>query len=118
MENAVEGRARDVRGGAGALAVAEGARPRAAPGLRAHRRGRGRARELSWDVAAFLEARLTPAEREATHAARTAAIRELEGQLAAAVPLADAEAAGLPQPDQARALFASVASEVWGTTAA
>ena len=41
-------------------------------------------------------------------------MHELEGQLSAAASLAYQEAAGLPAPEQARALFASVASEVWG----
>ena len=116
MENAIEGCVRETFGAAVALWQSRTARDlelRAAYARIAE--DEASHAELSWDVAWFLEARLTPTERAATLAARKAAIRELEGQLASAKPLAHDADAGLPTPEQARNLFAFVTSEIWTT---
>ncbi|MBS2033288.1 MAG: ferritin-like domain-containing protein, partial [Deltaproteobacteria bacterium] len=115
VENAVEGCVRETFGAALALWQSRAARdPELRQAFARIAEDEASHAELSWDVAAFLEERLTAEELEATQAARAAAIRELEGQLALGQPLAYDDAAGIPPPALARALFESVASEVWG----
>jgi hypothetical protein len=61
--------------------------------------------ELSWDIAAWADSRLSPAEREAVRRARRAAVEMLRDELARPVDPALVEVAGLPEARSALAML-------------
>jgi hypothetical protein len=68
---------------------------------------------LSWDMGAWLDARLCDAERAEVAAERQRALRELAREVEAPVPSGWACALGLPSPAQAMAILAAMQRDVW-----
>jgi rubrerythrin len=114
LENAREGCVRETWGAACAVAQAESAADadvrdvmqRIAADELTHA-------TLSWDMAAWLDARLCDAERAQVAAERERALRELALETEAPVPSGWACALGLPSPAQSRAILAAMARDVW-----
>jgi len=114
LENAVEGCVRETYGALSALWQARAACDvplRRA--LRAIARDEARHAELSWDLAAWLDTKLAPAERKTVRAAMHAAVAQLERDVAAEPKLECVHAAGVPGAAQARGLFESLREVVW-----
>jgi hypothetical protein len=61
--------------------------------------------QLSWDIAAWAEAKLTRSERQHLGAARQAALAKLERELTASVDPALVEVAGMPDAASALAML-------------
>jgi hypothetical protein len=118
LENAREGCVRETWGAA--VAVAQG--ERAGDGdvreamLRIARDELGHA-ALSWDLAAWLETRLSAQETRAVAEERARAVTELEGEIEQALPLAWTAALGVPSREEARAIFAGMREAVWSADA-
>jgi hypothetical protein len=112
--NATEGCVRETWGAACTLAQSHNATD---PSLR--RAMRGIARDelahaaLSWDIAAWIARRLTPAERREVEAARRRAIAELEDQAQSPCPEEARAVLGLPSMEQIRRILSGMRSEVW-----
>ncbi len=106
IENAVEGCVRETFGALVAHHQAQAARdPAIATMMRVIAEDETRHAGLAWDVAAWLEPRLSMEERVAVSEARTRAIAELRQALAFA-PAPELESmAGMPAPDRAIALL-------------
>jgi hypothetical protein len=118
LENAREGCVRETWGAA--VAVAQGERAgdsdvREAM-LRIARDELGHA-ALSWDLAAWLETRLSAEETRAVADERARAVAELEGEIEQALPPAWRAALGVPSREEARAMFAGMREEVWSARA-
>jgi rubrerythrin len=116
LENAREGCVRETWGAA--VAVAQG-----------ERAGDGEVRKameqialdelghaaLSWDLAAWLETRLSGEERAAVAEERARAVAELEGEIAQEVPSAWRAALGVPSQAESVAIFAGMRETVWAS---
>jgi hypothetical protein len=119
LENAREGCVRETWGAACAVAQGE----RAADGdLRSAMREiaddeLGHA-ALSWDLAEWLESRLTADERAVVAVERERAIEELEREIEEAVPVAYRRALGMPSQEEASVILGAMRAEVWGVRAA
>src|SRR5262249_22730562 len=72
---------------------------------------------LSWDMARWLESRLTAAERAQVEAERAHAVAELEEELEQAPPVAWRATLGLPSRDEARTILRGMRAEVWSAAA-
>jgi len=73
---------------------------------------------LSWDVARWLEARLTPEEREQVARERVAAEGQLERELEEGHPPEAWRATlGLPSREEARAILRGMHTQVWAAAA-
>ena len=73
---------------------------------------------LSWDVARWIEARLSPEERAEVARERGAAERQLELELEEGLPPEAWRATlGLPSRDEARAILQGMHAEVWADAA-
>lgn len=68
---------------------------------------------LSWDLAAWLEARLSDDEKAAVAEERAMAVAELEGEIESVLPEVYRCTLGIPTRDEARAIFATMRAEVW-----
>jgi hypothetical protein len=106
LENAVEGCIRETYGALVAHHQAQAARdPAIATMMRVIAEDETRHAGLAWDVAAWLEPKLSVEERTAVAAARARAIAELRVALGAA-PAPELESlAGMPASDRAIALL-------------
>ncbi len=106
LDNAVEGCVRETYG---ALVAHHQARHAQDPEVRAVMariaEDETRHAELSWDIAAWADSRLSPAEREAVRRARRAAVEMLRDELARPVDPALVEVAGLPEARSALAML-------------
>lgn len=113
-ENAVEGCVRETFGALQATYQAAHARePELARAMKAIARDETRHAALSWDVAAWIEPRLTDEERRAVGRAREAAVEALWRDLGAEAP-GDAERlAGVPRAREARSLHAALSEALW-----
>lgn len=115
LENAREGCVRETWGAACAVAQSKRA---ASPDIRAAMqviaRDELRHAALSWDVATWLDARLTEEERRHVAEERARALAELGAELEASVPRALRDPLGLPTEAEARVMFASMMCGVWG----
>ena len=69
--------------------------------------------ELSWQLARWLEPRLSPAARAPVEQARRVAIGELGRELSRGVAESIERAAGVPSPRVARTLFEGVKADLW-----
>jgi hypothetical protein len=114
LENAREGCVRETWGAA--VAVVQGERA----GDRDVREAmRGIARDelghaaLSWDLAVWLETRLSAEETRAVAEERARAVAELEGDIEQAQLPAWMAVLGVPSREEARAIFAGMRAEVW-----
>jgi hypothetical protein len=72
---------------------------------------------LSWDVARWIEAHLSPDERARVDQERARAIAELESDVAQPQPEPWRAALGWPTPDEARAILRGMRSQVWTNAA-
>jgi len=106
LENAVEGCVRETYG---ALVAHYQAETAADPGVRAVMsvlaEDETRHATLAWEVAHWLEPRLSADEQRAVHAARTAALVALRSELEPPIAPAEMALIGLPEPRLARALL-------------
>jgi hypothetical protein len=113
LENAVEGCVRETYGAVVAAYQARTAQdPQIALALSEIARDEAAHAQLSWDVAAFLDAKLTADERVQVARAQTAAEAELLAELASAPAARLVELAGLPTASIAQALLAATLSEL------
>ncbi len=71
--------------------------------------------ELSWDLAAWLEPTLTPAERDIVRSARAQALREVVESVATPVDPSLAHVAGLPPAPIAVAMAVALERQVLST---
>ena len=111
-ENAIEGCVRETYGAALALWQSMHASdPQIAAAMTVIAEDEAEHAQLAWDTAAWLEARLSPAELEAVEGARTRAIQELAAGLSSPAPWGDL--GGLPGAESSRRQLASVARELW-----
>lgn len=114
LENAIEGCVRETYGAL--VALHQGARAEDASVAAAMRRiaeDETRHAALAWDLAEWLDSRLTDAERARVAQARAEASATLRRQLAAPVSPELASRAGLPECGEAVALFDAVAPSLW-----
>jgi hypothetical protein len=115
LENAREGCVRETWGAA--CAVVQSTRA-ADPAVRALMTGIAhdelRHAALSWDLAAWIDARLTADERTRVLDARASAVRELQVELDAELPTGWRSTLGLPTLEEARHILGSMRAEVWG----
>jgi hypothetical protein len=115
MENALEGCVRETWGAAIALARsmrAEDADVRDA--MRTIASDELGHAALSWDLAAWLDTRLTHEQRAAVAEARAEAVAKLGAEVDRGVPAPWRKALGMPSPEEARAILAGMRTEVWG----
>ncbi len=113
-ENAVEGCVRETFGALQATYQSAHARdPELARALGAIARDETRHAALAWDVAAWLEPRLTDRQRASLAGARRRAVATLRRELSAAAPRDAVALAGVPDVGAARSLLTSVAGELW-----
>jgi hypothetical protein len=68
---------------------------------------------LAWDVAAWIESQLTPAQRALVSEARRAAATELRASFAAEYSQEVCELAGMPSAREAQSLIDTVTRELW-----
>jgi rubrerythrin len=114
LENAVEGCVRETFGALQATWQAEHARDAAlAEMFRTIARDETRHAALAWEVAAWLEARLDPAQRAAVETARAEAVASLRRALAAEPLEAVVVEAGVPTAHEALRLYDAVAAPLW-----
>lgn len=73
--------------------------------------------ELSWDVAAWIEPRLTPDERAAIARAKAEAVADLATALATPLAADVHDRAGMPSPGEARRMIAELEGALWGSRA-
>lgn len=69
---------------------------------------------LSWQLAAYCDARLTKTQRVQVRERQQRAVDALGKRLAAPIDARLAQVAGLPTASAARALFGRIANELWG----
>lgn len=119
VDNATEGCVRETFGalvGTHQAAAAEDAGVREALAVIAEDETRHAA--LSWQIAEWVEAQLTPAERREVHQARARAVIELRAEMQC-TPDADlVRVAGVPTAAAAVALVDRLAEDLWGDEAA
>jgi hypothetical protein len=109
LENAVEGCIRETYGALVAhFQAATATRSDVREAMRGIAHDETAHASLSWDVAAWLEPRLTEAERQQLHDARRDALRELAGTLRREPRHDLRTAAGLPGTHEAKQLLASL----------
>jgi hypothetical protein len=119
LENAREGCVRETWGAA--CAVAQGER---AEDLEVREAMRAIARDelghaaLSWDLAAWLETRLTAEERAAVGAERARAVAELEAEAEGLTRDEWRRQVGMPSPEEARAILRGIGEALWEAQAA
>ncbi|MCA9579307.1 MAG: ferritin-like domain-containing protein [Myxococcales bacterium] len=114
LENAREGCVRETFGALVATHQAQHARdPRVAEVLGVIAEDETRHAALAWDLAAWLDGVLTPAERVVVHAERTYAQRLFRDGATHALDEAAREAAGLPDTGMARVLFDALSAQLW-----
>lgn len=73
--------------------------------------------ELSWDVAAWIEPRLSDDERAEIARAKAAAVAELAAALAAPLAVDVQDRAGMPSPAEARRMIGELEGALWGPRA-
>jgi hypothetical protein len=114
LENAVEGCVRETYGALVAQWQAKSAQDRELKGaLKSIAHDETNHAELSWDLKAWLDTRLTAAEREQVRVAMLDAIAQLDCE-ASAEPAAECRsAAGVPSAEHAHAFIAALRKEVW-----
>jgi hypothetical protein len=115
LENAAEGCVRETFGALQAtLEARQAADPAIARAMQVIAADETRHAGLAWDVAAWLEPRLAPAERAQVEDARREAAAGLGHDLAAFAPAAEVTVlAGVPDAAQASWLFAQARAELW-----
>jgi rubrerythrin len=114
LENAREGCVRETWGAASAVAQSKRARDRdVRDTMEAVARDELEHAALSWDLDAWLCARLAPGEHAAVEAARADAVREVEREIEEAMPDTWARALGVPSRAEARSMFAGMRAELW-----
>jgi hypothetical protein len=119
LHNAREGCVRETWGAA--CAVAQGERaldPEVRAAMRRIAHDELGHAALSWDLAAWLETRLTPTESAAVAAERERAIDALEAEIATQSQEPWMRQLGLPCREDAQRILASMRSEMWGSRAA
>jgi hypothetical protein len=119
LENAREGCVRETWGAACAVVQSmRAADPRVRETMRSVARDELAHAALSWDVARWIEARLSPEERAEVARERGAAERQLELELEEGLPPEAWRATlGLPSRDEARAILQGMHAEVWADAA-
>jgi rubrerythrin len=118
VENAREGCVRETWGAA--CAVAQGKRAGDAEvreAMDAIARDELGHAALSWEMAQWLDARLSDDERAAVAEERARAIGELEGEIERAMPADWRQALGLPSLEEARSIFAAMRETLWDARA-
>jgi hypothetical protein len=114
LENVVEGCVRETYGAAcGRFQAARASDPGLRGDLERVARDEARHAELSWRIHGWAQQRLSRQERHALERAARRAIAELRQELAQDPGSAVREAAGMPTPEQARALLDSLDAELW-----
>ncbi len=114
LENMLEGCVRETYGALVALHQSAHAKDaRVAAAMRRIARDETRHAALAWDVAAWLDSRLTEEERSKIVDARTEASSTLRGQLTVPVTPELTTIAGLPAARDALAMFDSIAPALW-----
>ena len=114
LENAREGCVRETWGAASAVAQSERARDaEIRSAMKSIARDELGHAALSWDLAAWLEARLSDDEKAAVAEERAMAVAELEGEIESVLPEVYRCTLGIPTRDEARAIFATMRAEVW-----
>ena len=73
---------------------------------------------LAWQVAEWVERRLSPVERAAVQVAQQRSIETLRRELAVAQPQELVVVAGLPRPAESLRLLAELESRLWSERAA
>jgi hypothetical protein len=117
-ENAVEGLVRETYGAAVALWRAErAADPSIRRTLEAVAEDECRHADLARALATFFDGHLRPPERRAIARLQRGAIDELAHELEGDPPPAVSVAAGVPRANEARAILAALAREVWAAAA-
>jgi len=119
LENAREGCVRETWGAACAVVQSmRAADPRIRDTMRSVARDELAHAALSWDVARWIEARLTPVEREQVACEKRAAETQVELELEASRPPEAWRALlGLPSRDEARAILRGMHAQVWADAA-
>lgn len=114
LENAVEGCVRETFGALVAMHQNRRAGdPRVARAMRGIADDETRHAALSWDVAEWVDTRLTADERRRLAAARAEASESLRRELEAAIAPELTSRAGVPTATQAIALFDAIAPTLW-----
>jgi hypothetical protein len=119
LENAREGCVRETWGAA--CAVAQGERAQDAEvreAMQAIARDELGHAALSWDLAAWLETRLTAEERAAVAAERARAVAELEAQAEGLTRDEWRRQVGMPSPEEARTILRGMREALWEARAA
>jgi hypothetical protein len=113
-ENAVEGCVKETFGALTATYQAEHATdPAVAAAMAKIARDETRHAELSWEIARWLEPRLSSAARARIRHARREAIARLEAELSAPLPAPLAREAGLPGPAHAMRMIGALRETLW-----
>jgi hypothetical protein len=114
LENAVEGCVRETFG---ALVATHQSRhatdARIASAMRRIAEDETRHAALAWDVAEWLDSRLTEAERRGVATVRELAAKAMRRELGMPVAPELADKAGMPRAERAVALFDAIAPELW-----
>ncbi len=114
LENAVEGCVRETYGALVALhQTAHAKDARVAAAMRRIARDETRHAALAWDVAEWIDSRLTNVERERLADARAEAATTLRRQLSHPVARELETHAGVPSAKQAMAMFDAIAPSLW-----
>jgi hypothetical protein len=114
LENAVEGCVRETYGALVAMHQTKHAKDaRVAAAMRRIARDETHHAALAWDIAEWIEPRLTPDERKRMAAARAAASMTMRRQLSSPIAPDLERHAGLPNADQGLALFDAIAPSLW-----
>jgi hypothetical protein len=118
LENAREGCVRETWGAACALVQSMcAADPRVRATMRTIAEDELSHAALAWDLARWIEARLSPEERARVDVERARAVAELESELEQSSPEAWRVALGWPTRDEARAILRGMHTEVWKNAA-
>jgi hypothetical protein len=116
LENAREGCVRETWGAACAVAQGQRAADREVRGaMQVIARDELGHAALSWDLAVWLDTRLTEEERRAVGVERERAIDELEREIEGTFPEPWRDELGMPSIEEARAIFDGMRAEVWAS---
>jgi hypothetical protein len=114
IENAVEGCVNETFGAAvGMVQAMTASDPRVRSAMRPIARDEMRHAELAWEVARWVDRRLTDRERARVKKARAAAVLRLVEQVSREVDRELVEGLGLPTAPVARALAVKLAGQLW-----
>lgn len=114
LENAVEGCVRETYGALVAMhQTAHAKDARVAAAMRRIAEDETRHAALAWDVAEWIDSRLTKGERERLAGARAEASRTLRAQLSQPIARELETHAGLPSASHAVAMFDAIAPSLW-----